>query len=414
MAAKTRVDNVCDLPVELLDIIMTYLSYDETAKLRLVCRLFDSCSQRLLNRGFSKVEKYHAICFKRVKQQLPRRESERRSHPLARHCEVLSAIETRLSLLGMTFMKYVEMSLCCFIPGKVIDEIYRVLRVIQTNPNPPRVHELMQELRDISSMAMEYFEEKIAPTLKTKLSASSGMMSSVASLSASAIGSSHRSLPTTSSTPSVAMTRIGSFSDTEINKSNANNALFLQIQTSQNTIKRELNDIKVKLKELSNVKRDITTIRNKVKDSEKLFFEKDQTIAELKAELEDLKRRMNENEKKNAINSNNEQPIHKETKPDKRKINISPKITNKRIRKQLTTDVKVKEEVQTSLVIESPVKQTTKLKNKKSTKRPTPKQNKISNKKKVSVKSTAKSSPKQIKLKSRSSKVTQNKNKSKK
>lgn len=51
----------------------------------------------------------------------------------------------------------------------MIDEIYKVLRVIQNNPNPPRVHELLQELRDISSMAMEYFEEKVAPKLKLKL-----------------------------------------------------------------------------------------------------------------------------------------------------------------------------------------------------------------------------------------------------
>lgn len=65
------------------------------------------------------MEKFHGQCQKKVKAQLPRRESERRNHPLARHSDVLSAIETRLSLLGMTYMKYVDMNLCCFIPGKV-------------------------------------------------------------------------------------------------------------------------------------------------------------------------------------------------------------------------------------------------------------------------------------------------------
>lgn len=48
-----------------------------------------------------------------------RRESERRNHSLARHADILAAVETRLSLLNMTFMKYVDSSLCCFIPGKV-------------------------------------------------------------------------------------------------------------------------------------------------------------------------------------------------------------------------------------------------------------------------------------------------------
>ena len=54
-----------------------------------------------------------------MKAKLPRRESERRNHPLARHVDILAAIETRLSLLSMTFMKYIDMGLCCFIPGKV-------------------------------------------------------------------------------------------------------------------------------------------------------------------------------------------------------------------------------------------------------------------------------------------------------
>ncbi|XP_035670775.1 F-box only protein 28-like isoform X2 [Branchiostoma floridae] len=112
---------------------------------------------------------YHAQCYKTLKARLPRRESERRNHPMARHADILSAIETRLSLLGMTFMKYVDMNLCCFIPGKVVDEIYRVLWFINSTPAPPRAHELLQELRDISSMAMEYFDDKIAPSLKSKI-----------------------------------------------------------------------------------------------------------------------------------------------------------------------------------------------------------------------------------------------------
>ena len=55
----------------------------------------------------------------------------------------------------MTFIKYVDLDLCCFIPGKVIDEIFSVLRTIQSDENPPRAYEILQELRDISSMAME-------------------------------------------------------------------------------------------------------------------------------------------------------------------------------------------------------------------------------------------------------------------
>uniref|UniRef100_A0A8D0LBL9 Uncharacterized protein n=1 Tax=Sphenodon punctatus TaxID=8508 RepID=A0A8D0LBL9_SPHPU len=84
-----------------------------------VCKRMDLVCQRMLNQGFLKVERYHNLCQKQVKAQLPRRESERRNHSLARHADILAAVETRLSLLNMTFMKYVDSNLCCFIPGKV-------------------------------------------------------------------------------------------------------------------------------------------------------------------------------------------------------------------------------------------------------------------------------------------------------
>lgn len=58
----------------------------------------------------------------------------------------------------------------------MIDEVLHVLCTIaHTKPNlevfilserPLRTHELLQELRDISSMAIDHFEEKIAPSLK--------------------------------------------------------------------------------------------------------------------------------------------------------------------------------------------------------------------------------------------------------
>ena len=72
----------------------------------------------------------------------------------------------------MTFLKFVDHNICCFIPGKVIDEIFSVLRIISNWKEPakddkqPRAFEVLQELRDISSMAMEYFDDKIVPGFK--------------------------------------------------------------------------------------------------------------------------------------------------------------------------------------------------------------------------------------------------------
>lgn len=158
------------LPDIVLEKILLFLSYDEIAQIRIVCKRLDTICKLLLNKGFNAAERYHSQCIKAVKVQLPRRESERRLHPLARHCIILTAIETRLSMLSMTFMKYVDVGLCCFIPGKVIDEVFKVLRFLKECKLPPKTHEILEELRDISSMAMEHFDEKIAPGLKNNRS----------------------------------------------------------------------------------------------------------------------------------------------------------------------------------------------------------------------------------------------------
>ncbi|CAD6227803.1 GSCOCG00006261001-RA-CDS [Cotesia congregata] len=168
-----------ELPDVVFETILSKLSYDEIARNRLVCKHFDLTCQKLLNRGFQSMERYHTQCLREVKSQLPRRESERRNHSLARHCDVLTAIETRISMLSMTFMKYINQNLCCFIPGKVIDEIFRILHLVKDSNSLPRAHEILQELRDISSMAMEHFDEKIMPAFKSRMNSSS--ISSVSS-----------------------------------------------------------------------------------------------------------------------------------------------------------------------------------------------------------------------------------------
>ncbi|XP_067942768.1 F-box only protein 28-like isoform X2 [Watersipora subatra] len=144
------------IPDELKLKVFFYISYNEIAKLRTVCRDFNRIGIDSLNQGFTLVQKYHSDIQREVKNKLPRRESERRDHKYNRHAEILSAIETRVSLLQITYAKYIEAGYSCFIPGKVAAD-------------PPRSHEVLMELRDISSMAMEHFEDKILPSLKKML-----------------------------------------------------------------------------------------------------------------------------------------------------------------------------------------------------------------------------------------------------
>lgn len=72
-------------------------------------------------------------------------------------------------MLSMTYTKYIDMNLCCFIPGKIIDEVLNILRLVSDTTSSSRqlrAHEVLQELRDISSMAIDHFDEKIVHILK--------------------------------------------------------------------------------------------------------------------------------------------------------------------------------------------------------------------------------------------------------
>ncbi|OXB68320.1 hypothetical protein ASZ78_015260 [Callipepla squamata] len=258
------------LPIVAIESILSFLSYDETSQLRLVCKRMDVVCQRMLNQGFLKVERYHNLCQKQVKAQLPRRESERRNHSLARHADILAAVETRLSLLNMTFMKYVDSNLCCFIPGKVIDEIYRVLRYVNSTRAPQRAHEVLQELRDISSMAMEYFDEKIVPILKRKLPGSD--------VSGRLIGAAPG--------PSAALTTMQLFSKQNPSRQEVTK---LQQQVKANgagvtVLKREISELRTKVQEQ----------QKQLQDQDQKLLEQTQIIGEQNARLAELERKLRE------------------------------------------------------------------------------------------------------------------------
>lgn len=84
-----------------------------------VCGKFNEIAGNMLSRGFFQMEKRCSMIYKRFKGMLPRRESERKLHPLARHCDILSAVDTRMSMMNMTYTKHIENNLVSFIPGKV-------------------------------------------------------------------------------------------------------------------------------------------------------------------------------------------------------------------------------------------------------------------------------------------------------
>lgn len=96
---------------------------------------------------------------------MPRRESARRKHPLARESDIIETLHMRLTLLQMSFGKHIERKHCCFFAGDILDEVYRILAYIKKTPNLGRAYKVTDELFDLSTMAMEYFKEHIEPRL---------------------------------------------------------------------------------------------------------------------------------------------------------------------------------------------------------------------------------------------------------
>lgn len=168
MSEDQRTLTILNLPEVALEKILSYLSYDELANKRLVCSTFNKVCGGLLTKGFIHLEKKHASIYRIVKGLLPRRPSERRTHlVVSRYSEILQGMETRIRMLSVTYMRYVEQHFVYFIPGKVLDEIQRLLNLIEQKFNPPNnSNTLLEELRDLSSMAMEHFDEHILPIIQ--------------------------------------------------------------------------------------------------------------------------------------------------------------------------------------------------------------------------------------------------------
>ncbi|XP_054161574.1 F-box only protein 28-like [Oppia nitens] len=157
--------SLVDLPNEIITKIFNLISFTDIAKNRVVCRRFNEIGSQVLNREFQKLRNYTQQRFQTIKSQMPRRESARRKHPLARESDIIETLHMRLTLLQMTFSKHIERMHCCFFSGEILDEVHRIIRYVRITPVLSRAYKVTDELFDLSTMAMEYFKEHIEPTL---------------------------------------------------------------------------------------------------------------------------------------------------------------------------------------------------------------------------------------------------------
>lgn len=122
------------------------------------------CAHRL-NSTFQRLQTQMLNKFQQIKSKMPRRESARRNHHLACESDIIETLHMRLTLLQMSFGKHIERKHCCFFPGEILDEVYNILHYIKVTPKLGRPYKVTDELFDLSTMAMEYFKEKIEPEL---------------------------------------------------------------------------------------------------------------------------------------------------------------------------------------------------------------------------------------------------------
>ncbi|XP_049870305.1 F-box only protein 28 [Pectinophora gossypiella] len=164
-APKSYSTNLLDLPIEVLEKVFSYVGFKGVSHLRMVNRHFNTICSGILNSTFQRLQNQMLHRFQSIKAKMPRRESARRSHPLACESDIIETLHMRLSLLQMTFGKHIERKHCCFFPGEILDEVYSILSYLKTTTKLARPYKVTDELFDLTTMAMEYFKEHIEPNL---------------------------------------------------------------------------------------------------------------------------------------------------------------------------------------------------------------------------------------------------------
>ena len=84
-----------------------------------VSRRFNEICASSLNSTFKRLQSEMLKRFQSIKAKMPRRESARRKHPMAKEYDIVETMHMRLELLQMTFGKHIERKHVCFFAGEV-------------------------------------------------------------------------------------------------------------------------------------------------------------------------------------------------------------------------------------------------------------------------------------------------------
>ena len=173
----TNTLSIENLPDLVLEEILSKLEYHDVATFRRINKRFNNIGSIILNKGYKSTKMQHTKLYKAVKTEVTQTQKTKslNYHVLLRHYDILTTIGSHLTLLDNTFLKYTSLNLCCFIPGRVIDEMLSIFQTIQEERqfkhegSKCRCSNAFKHLKrciDASHEAINHFSEKIIPTLK--------------------------------------------------------------------------------------------------------------------------------------------------------------------------------------------------------------------------------------------------------
>ncbi|XP_060657375.1 uncharacterized protein LOC132792143 [Drosophila nasuta] len=265
--------NFLDLPTELIHKTLGYLDYKKISNLRSVSNRMNDICMNMLNAAFARQIKTTFNRFQSIKASMPRRESARRNHPLACECDIIETCYMRLSLLQMSMGKHIERGHCCFFPGAILDEVQSILNYISITPRLQRPYRVTDELFDLSTMAMEYFKDRIEPTLP---------------------GLAYKDffqLPITTKRPTLAIS-----SDLSDNSNNSPPQNHMVLRKGIRKIKQGM---KMYNNQLSVLRTELRTCKRKAAEQGKQLAEQQNLLAEHQKQTLEYANRLDENDKKN-------------------------------------------------------------------------------------------------------------------
>ncbi|EEZ98462.1 F-box only protein 28 [Tribolium castaneum] len=285
-----------DLPQEIIEKIFSYLTYKNICQLRFVCTRIDRICGHILNTTFQRLQHQLLDRFHEIKRKMPRRESARRNHHLACESDIIETLHMRLTLLQMSLGKHIERKHCCFFPGEILDEVLHILHYIKVTPKLARPYKVTDELFDLSTMAMEYFKEKIEPDLPEIAYFNTDFLDFAGSY------------PSTSKKNYL----LDSFSidmdeakDADSPPHDASNAEASPEGVPQSNIvlRKGIRKIKQGMKrynsQLTILRQDVRSCRQKAAEQQKLMSEQQKQLAEQQKQILEYATRMDENDKKN-------------------------------------------------------------------------------------------------------------------